>query len=236
MLVWVGKCNKAIGRFVKRIGLFFAVFLALCGGLVIAFAAYEFLCWITPVDTTKPAAQIDVTRIALTVVAGVGGGVALVIAYRRQRDIEQGRFVERFGAAAAQLGAADVAVRIAGVYAMAGTADESSGLRRQQCIDVLCGCLRLPYDSEQGSSGRTKLVLTTPTDSENTDKGNREEHIEYRQNDREVRLDSAGPQRCWRSAMLGSLSPSANVPFAMASRRAATIEALDHGGFWSGAL
>ncbi|MRH92783.1 hypothetical protein GFY24_36110 [Nocardia sp. SYP-A9097] len=70
---------------------------------------------------------------------------------------------------------------------MAGVADESAGLRCQQCINVLCGYLRLPYDGEQGSSGRTKLVLTTPTDSENTDKGKREEHIEYRQNDREVR-------------------------------------------------
>ncbi|MFB8003632.1 hypothetical protein [Nocardia sp. NPDC056000] len=36
-----------------------------------------------PVDTTEPAAQIDLTRIALTVGAGVGGVVALVIAYRR---------------------------------------------------------------------------------------------------------------------------------------------------------
>ncbi|WP_067684067.1 hypothetical protein [Nocardia miyunensis] len=44
-------------------------------------------------------------------VAGVGGVVALVVAYLRQRDLEQGRFVERFGAAAAQLGPTDVAVR-----------------------------------------------------------------------------------------------------------------------------
>jgi hypothetical protein len=66
------------------------------------------------------------------------------VAYRRQRDIEQGRFVERFGAAAAQLGDHDVAVRIAGVYAMAGVADESTGVRRQQCIDVLCVYLTPP--------------------------------------------------------------------------------------------
>jgi hypothetical protein len=44
------------------------------------------------------AAPIEVLRTALTVVAGVGGAVALVVAYRRQRDLEQGRFVERFGA------------------------------------------------------------------------------------------------------------------------------------------
>jgi hypothetical protein len=49
------------------------------------------------------AAPIEVLSTALTVVAGVGGAVALVVAYRRQRDLEQERFVERFGAAAAQL-------------------------------------------------------------------------------------------------------------------------------------
>ncbi|WP_433729649.1 hypothetical protein ACQP0C_00945 [Nocardia sp. CA-129566] len=136
----------------SRIRLFPAVGLALATGFVVAFAAYGFLRWITPVDTTKAAAEIDVTRVALTVVAGVGGVVALVIAYRRQRDLEQSRFVERFGVAAAQLGATDVAVRIAGVYAMAGVADESDGLRRQQCIDVLCGYLRLPYSPELGGN------------------------------------------------------------------------------------
>ena len=50
-----------------------------------------------------------------------------------------------------------MAVRIAGVYAMAGVADESSTpSRRQQCIDVLCGYLRLPYDPEHGRSHRTE--------------------------------------------------------------------------------
>ncbi|MGY2010750.1 hypothetical protein ACW9HC_27535 [Nocardia gipuzkoensis] len=67
--------------------------------------------------------------------------------------------MERFGAAAAQLGATDVAVRIARVYAMAGAADESDGLRRQQCIDVLCGYLRLPYSPELGANHQSKLVL-----------------------------------------------------------------------------
>jgi hypothetical protein len=53
---------------------------------------------------TGAPARIDALKTALSVVAGVGGAVALVVAYRRQRDLEQGRFVERFGAAAAQLG------------------------------------------------------------------------------------------------------------------------------------
>ncbi|MFI7194917.1 hypothetical protein ACIBQ0_34755 [Nocardia nova] len=109
--------RAAFSRRAGRIRLFPAVTAALLAGLAVAFAAYGFLRWLTPVDETKQAAEIDITRVALTVVAGVGGVVALVIAYRRQRDLEQSRFVERFGAAAAQLGATDVAVRIAGVYA-----------------------------------------------------------------------------------------------------------------------
>jgi hypothetical protein len=136
----------------------------------------------------KPAAKIDVYKTALAGVAGIGGAVALVVAYRRQRDAEHGRFVERFGAAAAQLGDQDVAVRIAGVYAMAGVADESSDpSRRQQCIDVLCGYLRLPYDPEHGSSHRTEHV-TKITRSETPITGVEEQFTHrFRQNDREVR-------------------------------------------------
>jgi hypothetical protein len=79
--------------------------------------------------------------------------VALVLNYRRQRHLEldeTGRrdqvrlYVERFGAAAAQLGGDQASVRLAGVYAMAALADEWEE-QRQQCIDVLCGYLRLPY-------------------------------------------------------------------------------------------
>ncbi|WP_431970942.1 pentapeptide repeat-containing protein [Nocardia sp. bgisy134] len=176
--------SKGAGRWAGRIRLFPAVGLALAAGLVVAFAAYGFLRWITPVDASKAAAEIDVTRVALTVVAGVGGVVALVIAYRRQRDLEQSRFVERFGAAAAQLGATDVAVRIAGVYAMAGVADESDGLHRQQCIDVLCGYLRLPYSPELGGNHQTKHVQKRIVGG---DAGEDEDHFEYRQNDHEVR-------------------------------------------------
>ncbi|GAB2443572.1 pentapeptide repeat-containing protein [Nocardia tengchongensis] len=136
------------------------------------------------------AAPIDITKLALTVVGGVGGAVALVVAYRRQRDLEQNRFVERFGAAAAQLGSASVAVRIAGVYAMAGVADESTGSNRQQCIDVLCGYLRLPYDPAHGGSGRTKRVTKTVVQRDVVSRDvevEQEEHAEYRQDDREVR-------------------------------------------------
>jgi hypothetical protein len=71
-------------------------------------------------------AVLDLTRIALVVTGGIGGVVALVVAYRRQRLHEQADrretgklFTERFIAASAQLGHDSAAVRLAGAYAMA---------------------------------------------------------------------------------------------------------------------
>jgi len=58
---------------------------------------------------------------------------------------------ERFATAASQLGEdKPAAVRLAGVYAMAGLADDWQE-SRQTCIDVLCGFLRMPYEPALGS-------------------------------------------------------------------------------------
>lgn len=172
------------GLRVRHINLFFAMAFSLAGAVAIAIVAAWVLAPQLNVGTqsTPPA---DLTRLALTIAAGVGGVVALVVAYRRQRDLEQGRFVEGFGAAAKQLGDADVAVRLAGVYAMAGVADQTSKLKRQQCIDVLCGYLRLPYCPALGDNHQSALILKRPMRR----KGGSEEELrfEYRQNDKEVR-------------------------------------------------
>ena len=89
-------------------------------------------------------------------VAGAGALVALIVAYRRQKIAEADSvhdrtrvFNERFTAVAAQLGDAQPAVRLAGVHAMAGLADDWKQ-NRQTCVDVLCAYLRLPYDPDPG--------------------------------------------------------------------------------------
>ena len=57
---------------------------------------------------------------------------------------------ERFATAADRLGSdKPPAVRLAGVYAMAGLADDWEE-NRQTCIDVLCAYLRMPYDPWPG--------------------------------------------------------------------------------------
>ncbi|WP_331718295.1 pentapeptide repeat-containing protein [Streptomyces sp. NBC_00134] len=98
----------------------------------------------------------DLVKLSFGVVAGAGALVALVVAYRRQRVDEDGALredtrlhTERFTAAVSQLGAESVAVRLGGVHALAGLADDAPTRElRQTCIDVLCAYLRLPYTAE----------------------------------------------------------------------------------------
>jgi hypothetical protein len=99
---------------------------------------------------------VGVLQLVFATVAGAGALVALIVAYRRQKITEADSahdrtrvFNERFTAIAAQLGDAQPAVRLAGVHAMAGLADDWKQ-NRQTCVDVLCAYLRLPYDPDPG--------------------------------------------------------------------------------------
>ena len=103
---------------------------------------------------------VGVLQLVFAAVAGAGALVALIVAYRRQKITEADSFHdrtrvfnERFTAIAAQLGDAQPAVRLAGVHAMAGLADDWKQ-NRQTCVDVLCAYLRLPYDPDPGDDAR----------------------------------------------------------------------------------
>jgi uncharacterized protein YjbI with pentapeptide repeats len=66
---------------------------------------------------------------------------------------------ERFDTVAGQLGSdKPPAVRLAGVYAMAGLADDWPD-HRQMCVDVLCAYLRMPYEPEPGDDAPVEKRL-----------------------------------------------------------------------------
>src|SRR5664279_16355 len=161
-------------------------------GLIVAFIAWLLVSWILGqglpwTSATQDTSRLDVTKLALTVVGGAGAFVALTVAYRRQKDLEDGRFTERFGAAAAQLGASTPAERLAGVYAMAGVADRYPTFA-QQCIDVLCGYLRLPFDPDPAKTHLTEIVKHTIATGADSEPANTEDQTyQLLPNDREVR-------------------------------------------------
>jgi hypothetical protein len=87
---------------------------------------------------------VSIVQLVFASVAGASALVALIVAYLRQRIAETGAahertsvFNGRFTAIAAQLGDKQPAVRLAGVHAMAGLADDWVE-NRQTCVDVLC--------------------------------------------------------------------------------------------------
>jgi hypothetical protein len=99
---------------------------------------------------------VGVLQLVFASVAGAGALVALIVAYRRQKITEADSvhdrtrvFNERFTAITAQFGDPQPAVRLAGVHAMAGLADDWQA-NRQTCIDVLCAYLRMPYEPDPG--------------------------------------------------------------------------------------
>ena len=107
-------------------------------------------------DTLSLHDSVSVLQLVFASVAGAGALVALIVAYRRQKVAEADSahdrtrvFNERFTTIAAQLGDDKPAVRLAGVHAMAGLADDWEA-NRQTCIDVLCAYLRLPYEPDPG--------------------------------------------------------------------------------------
>lgn len=90
-------------------------------------------------------------KIVLTVVGGIGGVVALVVSYRKQRlgEAAEARentrlFGEDFARATEQLGSSEAPVRLAGMYILERLA-ESTPKQQQAIINVLCAYLRMPY-------------------------------------------------------------------------------------------
>lgn len=111
---------------------------------------------------------LGLLKVALTIAAGVGGAVALTVAYRKQRLAERHEprqvaederaavaalreaersHLDQYRAAVEQLAHANSTVRLAGVYALANLADVWAD-RRQQCVDVLCAHVRTPWNSD----------------------------------------------------------------------------------------
>jgi hypothetical protein len=180
-----------MGRRFEALSLLAATFCVLLVGLTLAagvwiglaFAFRHHWPWhLGPGE--KPASEIDLTKVALSLVGGIGAAIALTVTYRRQRDLERGRFDERFAAAAAQLGADTAAQRLAGVYAIATLGDENES-RRQQCADLLCAYIRLPYDP---NAGLLRSVVSEHTWQIGTATGRQELTYERLPNDRDVRL------------------------------------------------
>jgi hypothetical protein len=113
--------------------------------------------WILPllVNPTTSSDELEVLRITLTVGAGAGGIVALILAVRRQWSTEQTnkaneqdsverRITELYTKAVDQLGSEQAAVRLGGLYALERLAI-TTPTQQATISNVICAYLRMPY-------------------------------------------------------------------------------------------
>jgi uncharacterized protein YjbI with pentapeptide repeats len=113
--------------------------------------------------------QVEAALIAgIVSLISLGGTVIVAsIGFRTTRNVTGSTLTEqrtrtlneRFATAAGQLGSdKPPAVRLAGVYAMAGLADDWEE-NRQTCVEVLCAYLRMPYERDPGDEAPQPLRL-----------------------------------------------------------------------------
>jgi hypothetical protein len=95
-----------------------------------------------------PSDRIELIKTGLTVGAGTGGVVALVLNGRRQwtteHDATERRLTDLYLKAVEQLGSDKAAIRHGGCYALERVAQDNPG-QRQSVVNVLCAYLRAPY-------------------------------------------------------------------------------------------
>ena len=88
------------------------------------------------------ADSLDLVKVSLTTIGGIGGTGYLVIKYRERASAERADAEQRLLSGVQQLGSGSPQVRIAGVYSLADVADTYRGEYRQRVVSILCGYLR----------------------------------------------------------------------------------------------
>ncbi len=113
--------------------------------------------------------RIEAIRTGMTVGAGTGGAIGLLVAVRRQWSTEVGltlqahhsgeqRATELYGRAAEQLASDKAPVRLAGLYALRRLA-QNEPEHRQTIVDLFCAYLRMPYEPDAIEHAATRQEL-----------------------------------------------------------------------------
>jgi uncharacterized protein YjbI with pentapeptide repeats len=130
----------------------------------------------------------ELLKLAFAFVAGIGGTIALVVAYRRQRlaeiahehteqvakdnlkDATERRITDLYIKAVEQIGHDKAAVRLGGLHALERLAQDHPS-HRQTIVDVICAYLRMPWhplaaDPAEGSVHQEEEVAFAHTEKQ----------------------------------------------------------------------
>ena len=125
------------------------------------------MAWRASLPDMGPTVEAALIAGVVSLISLGGTVVVAVIGFRTTRRVTGSTLAEqrartlneRFATAAEQLGSDKPAVRLAGMYAMAGLADDWEE-NRQTCVNVLCAYLRMPYEPDPGQDAPEPQRLT----------------------------------------------------------------------------
>ncbi len=121
----------------------------------------------------RKIALSDILKLSFAMVAGIGGAAGLALAHRKQCVSERDEWrandsvrMNRFQAAADQLGHESAAVRMIGLYRMSSLSDDfpSEPTSQQQFVDVICAYMRLPLPDNTERRAEEVQVRRTALD------------------------------------------------------------------------
>ncbi|QWF85835.1 hypothetical protein [Amycolatopsis sp. CA-230715] len=131
-------------------------------GVIGTIAITALLAFVHVVDAKD---RIELIKTGLTVAAGTGGVVALVLARRRQwateHDNTERRLSDLYLKAVEQLGSDKPAVRHGALYALERVAQDNL-TQRQTVVNVLCAYLRAPFHLPDPPGPRPRRGLRRP--------------------------------------------------------------------------
>ncbi|MBB5081411.1 pentapeptide repeat-containing protein [Nonomuraea endophytica] len=194
------------------------------GALLIGAAAWGTAQWLLQGLPHLPIPQqvstrIEAVRTALAAAAGVGAGVTLLLAVRRQRhqevatwhtthDASERRVTELYTKAVEQLGHDKAPVRLGGLYALERLGQDTPALR-QTIVNVICAYLRMPYEHppdrqiQQNEPGVPRTVIGGVAKLSNSPRHDPLEEFQVRLTAQRILTDhlrhqtSAAPSRWW---------------------------------------
>ena len=117
----------------------------------------SFGCWLRQTPTGPESRSTTLRNIGLL----VGGGIAILVAYRRSVIAQRGITNERYQRSAEMLGSPVLAVRLGGMYVLRRVADEEPGPFHLQIMRVLCAFVRNPTPAKDEKETDGKPTVKT---------------------------------------------------------------------------
>ena len=123
-------------------------------------------CWLSTVPPNRESASTTIRNVGLVIGAIIGIGLAnrrIKVADHQVETSERGLLNERYQKGAEMLGSKILAVRLGGIYALQGLAEEHAEQYHVQIMRLFCAFVRHPTEDKDDTAKSTDVNETSST-------------------------------------------------------------------------